>query len=111
MHTPNTHRLFFVVLALGLSALAFAQSRVDTYSAASVSVTDVQLMPLPDGGCAARWCGEVIATDGETKQSSCTPPVELRGAANQNRCAQLVQAGTGRLLRNLRFVVDAGAAP
>lgn len=108
----RTHRLFFALfvgLAAGLAALAVAQTRRDDFDATGVVVTEGHLTALPDGGCAMRWWGFVDSADGGVELTAYTDVVELRGATNQNRCAQLLSAGIGRVSRAMRFDADAGA--
>lgn len=99
-----------ILVALGtVAAMAQAQSRADAFDAQRVEVTSTVLDPLPDGGCAARWCGLLTSDDGGTTLRACTELVELRSATNQNRCAGLAAAGVPRIQRELRFPVDGGA--
>lgn len=98
-------------LIVSIAALTlFGQTRTDTFDAQTITITEMVLTPRPDGGCAARWCGEVTSADGGVELSACTDGVELKGATNQNRCAQLGAAGVNRVGRALRFdTLDAGA--
>jgi hypothetical protein len=99
--------LLLVCLAFSLAALA--QSRDDFYDVADAQVTEVVLLPRPDGGCAARWCIAIASADGGAALTACTPDaVELKATVNQNRCAGLASAGVNRAVRQLRFDVDAG---
>lgn len=104
-------RSFFLVLILTIAtAPSWAQQRQDTFDAAAVTVTEIVLHPLPDGGCDARWCAEATSSDGGVTITSCTPePVDLKAVANQNRCNALAAAGVNRVARRLNFDVDAGA--
>lgn len=90
-----------------LGSAVLAQSRVDTFNA--VTTTRATLWPLPDGGCVAQWCGSTTTADGGVTDARCTDDVELRAATNRTRCNGLLQAGEGRIARELRFDVDAGA--
>lgn len=101
----------FVLLAVALLAVAaFGQQRQDSFDTSAATVTEVVARPLPDGGCEARWCAEVTSSDGGTTITSCTAEfVELKATVNQNRCAGLASAGLNRVLRQLRFDVDAGS--
>lgn len=96
--------LLFVVSLISIVALA--QARTVAWDGASVQVEQVQLTPLPDGGCSATWCGSVATDDGPVR--ACTAAVDLRTATNINRCGALLTAGTNRVLRELRFTVDGG---
>lgn len=99
-----------LVVFFALSSAVFAQSRVDDFDAASLVVTEVVLVPRPDGGCAARGCGVVESADGGARLAACMGElVELKAAANQNRCAALADAMGKRVANRLRFTVDAGA--
>lgn len=99
---------YLAPLFLVVSLAALAQSRTDVFDPSQVSVTAIDLQPLPDGGCAAKWCGELPSDDAGIVLRACTDVVELRATVNQNRCAALVNAGAARVLRELRFAVDGG---
>lgn len=101
------HHVFFAVLSLGFVALA---QRVDDFTTSAVVVQSVKLTPLPDGGCAAEWCGTVASSDGGVQLYDCAAR-ELGALVNQNRCAGLQSAGVGALSRQLRLALDAGATP
>lgn len=103
----NHTRTALVAVCLFLAAVAVAQTRTVTMDAADYRPTGVQLEPLPDGGCSARWCGEVTDSD-NVPQRACTELVDLRAALNRNRCAALVEAGAARVMRELRLPVDGG---
>lgn len=92
-----------------IATVVVAQTRSDVFSESAVAVTAIHLQPLADGGCAARWCGELPSEDGGIVLRACTDVVELRATLNQNRCAALEAAGEARVLRELRFPVDGGA--
>lgn len=102
----NRTTLLFLSL---LSFIVMAQNRQDTFDPASLSVDEVHLTTLPDGGCASRWCGSAVSTDGGVQLAACTDSIELRATVNQNRCAGLANAGVNRVGRALRFDLDAGA--
>lgn len=114
---PSHPGFVFALVATALLALpitlgaraAFAQTRQVAWAGDELNVTQVTLDPLPDGGCSANWCGTVPTDDGPV--AACTGAVSLRTAARRNDCQALAAAGTGRLLRALRFDVDAGPAP
>lgn len=95
-------------ITLGARA-ALAQTRQVAWAGDELNVTQVLLDPQTDGGCSATWCGTVPTDDGPV--SACTAPMPLRTVARRNDCQALTAAGTGRLLRALRFDVDAGPAP
>lgn len=98
----------FTLALLFLALIATAQTRVDTFT--TPTVERATLWALPDGGCAAQWCGTTRTDDGGVTDTRCTPDTELRAAVNRNRCEGLLAAGEGRLARELRFDgVDAGA--
>lgn len=97
-----------VFLALLLGYSAGAQTRTDDFDGAAVRVEVVQAWPLADGGCSARWCGSVTSSDGGLTQYECTFAVDLKATVNVNRCNGLAGAGANRVLRALRFDVDAG---
>lgn len=97
----------FPLMLVAKSALA--QTRQVAWDGAELVTTQVTLDLLPDGGCSANWCGTVPTDDGP--QSACTGAMQLRTAARRNDCLALSSAGTTRLLRVLRFDVDAGPAP
>jgi hypothetical protein len=99
-------RLFFLVALLSLAAPA--QTRTVTIQAAAVVADVAQLEALPDGGCAARWCGQVVDSDGQTHRE-CTARLELRGAVPRSRCADVLNAGVAPVRAALRFAVDGGA--
>ena len=82
-HADAALRLFTMVALFALSA--FAQTRADTFNAASVRITEVVLTPELDGGCSARFCGEVASTDGGVTLAACSPLIQLRASINQNR--------------------------
>lgn len=98
--------LLFLML---LSFIVIAQTRVDTFPSSSLTVDEVILTPLSDGGCVARWCGSAVSDDGGVQLAACTDAVELKATVNQNRCAGLAAAGVNRVGRQLRFDLDAGA--
>lgn len=99
-------RTLFLLVVM-LSVVALAQLRAVTVDASSCRSGTVTLEALPDGGCQARWCGEVTTSEGDAERA-CTELVVLRGSANQSRCSALLSAGAPRVLRELRFTVDAG---
>lgn len=100
---------YFSLSLVVLSLAAPAQSRRDDFDPAAVVVNTTQLEQLEDGGCSVRWCGEILSEDAGTRLRACTDLVEIRQATNRTRCTALVTAGAGRVLRELRFAVDAGA--
>ncbi len=93
-----------LIASFGFAVVALAQSRTDDFPLASVEVTEIVLTPRPDGGCGARWCGEVESADGGVAVAACTDVVELGG--NLGRCTGLVTAGTLRVAKALRFNVS-----
>lgn len=88
--------------------VALGQTRTETYQAADVAVNDARLLVLPDGGCAAMWCGQVQSAAGDVTRTGCTNYIELTQAANRNACASVLAVGTPRVLRALNFAVDGG---
>lgn len=99
-------RNLLLLVAFPFALAALAQTRTDDFPVAAVQVTEIVLSPRPDGGCAARWCGEVNSTDGGTQLAACTDEVELSTPGNGPRCIGLVNAGTLRVARALRFNVN-----
>lgn len=98
-----------LMAVLVLAVVADAQSRSDDFDATGYASTSTTISPLPDGGCAVRWCGELASVDAGTVLRGCTANVEIQTPANITRCNVIAAAGTGRVLRELRFnVVDAG---
>lgn len=91
-----------VLVALG----AAAQIRTDTYSEASVRVSVIALQPQPDGGCAARFCGEAPSVDGRSVLRACTELVEL--TSTRSRCLDLVTAGEDQVSVALKISADGG---
>jgi len=53
-----------LLVSLLAGVVTWAQTRTDTFDAAAVTVTAMQVWPLPDGGCAARACGYATSADG-----------------------------------------------
>lgn len=99
-----------LIIAAVFSLAVFAQQRDDFFDSADLVVTEVVLIPRPDGGCAARGCAVIPSADGGAQLAACMPDVvELKSAVNQNRCAQLADAMGKRVANQLRFAVDAGA--
>lgn len=88
--------------------VALAQTRSESWDAAGVTVEEIHLVPLSDGGCLANWCGSVVGVNG-TVARDCTGVKTLTANLNQNRCQGLANAGTGRLQSTLNFAVDSGA--
>lgn len=86
-----------------------AQTRRDDFDPADIVQTEATLLPLSDGGCSIRWCGEVTSGDGGVTLRACPDAVELTKTANRNTCLNALQLGEGKVLRALRFAVDAGA--
>ena len=99
-----THHVVFAALALSFVASA---QRVDDFTSSGVQVQTVKLSPLPDGGCVAEWCGTVSSADGGVQLYDCAAR-ELKASINQGRCAGLVGAGDGPLVRQLRLSMDGG---
>lgn len=92
-----------ICLALSLAAgLALSQTRTVTVSAADVAADVAQLELLPDGGCAARWCGQVVDSEG-TRHRECSERLEVQGATARGRCLDVLSAGVGPVRRALRF--------
>lgn len=108
MRYSRIHALVILV-ALASVPLVVAQTRSDVFDATQLAVTELVAHPLPDGGCSVRWCGGVASSDGGVSLQGCTEEFDLKGTANQNRCAALSAAGLNRLGRSLRFDVDAGS--
>lgn len=100
-------RTLFLLVVM-LSVVALAQLRAVTVDASSYRSGTATLEALPDGGCQARWCGEVVDSEG-APQRACSELVELRSSTNRNRCVGLLEAGAPRVLRELRFAVDGGS--
>lgn len=102
-------RATFLIVFLLFVGASVAQTRDDSFDAAAVAITAIQLEPQADGGCAARWCGEIVSVDGGATARGCTDVVQLKATVNQNRCTGLANGGVNRVLRELRFDVDGGA--
>lgn len=100
---------FFGFLLLVFAPTARGQTRLDQFTSTATSITEIVLNPLPDGGCAARWQGHNVSSDGGTELTAVTPQVELRTSVQQNRCAGLAAAGVPRVNRELRLDPDGGA--
>lgn len=99
---------FILALLAAVSLAALAQDRTEVFFPEDVSVTAMSLQPLADGGCAARWCGELPSDDAGIVLRACTDVTELRNSLNQARCAGLEVAGAPRVLQGMRFAVDGG---
>ncbi len=102
-------RTIALLSLLSFSLVAAAQSRRDDFDTTAYEPTSMVVSPLADGGCEAVWCGQLVSDDAGTMLRACTGVVELKATINVNRCAALAAAGAPRVLRELRFAVDAGA--
>lgn len=100
---------FLLLLSFVLVPSAPAQTRQDTYNAASLEVEEAVLTRLPDGGCAARWCGSVTSTDGGNRLNACSAPRELSVGANRTACLNALDLGAPRVRQALKFQADAGS--
>lgn len=108
MWGSNMKKLAMVAVLLCVT-VAFAQSRTEEYRAVDVTVQEIVLTPLVDGGCVVRWSGSVTSTDGGSTVAVSTTSADLRTPAMQARCLALAQAGEGRLAVALRLQPDGGA--
>ncbi len=96
------------VALLTISAAVLAQTRADSFTASRISVNEVILTPLADGGCAARAGVSLTSDDGGMTLSAVTAQADLTKPAARTQCANFVDQLTPRGLAALRIANDGG---
>lgn len=82
----------FVVTALLLAGLAMADRTITvTWLTTSVTTQQIQLNPLPDGGCVVQVWADVTLSDGGLVSPRLTSTKELSGAS-QTTCLSMLTA-------------------
>jgi uncharacterized NAD(P)/FAD-binding protein YdhS len=87
----NNYLKAALAVALLCAGIAFAD-RVVTLSTARSKVTRVDAISRPDGGCAARACGELNDSAGNFVRQSCSNFTDLDAAA-RTRCLNIINSG------------------
>lgn len=96
-----------LLVSIGLLAIAsFAQVRTDTFDAAKVRPNTLQLSAMPDGGCAAIWCGDLTSNEGTVKLSECSSAWELDTPSLRSTYCGAITFGKAKLAP--RFGFDGG---